>query len=765
MTEKKGAPFRLELAWSIVAALLALGLAVVPLFNVLGYEFSTVFCVFVTISAGTIALRRLNDGTFVLGAQSPAEVYVGTLWRASVPIWAPLAIILLNGLRVRNCDVPVGLALYFLLPVFSVAVVVALVVWTAALVRRPLLRWIGYFTLILVSVSAALWHLATEPAIYAYHMTIGYFAGSIYDEALALPDGLLPFRLYCLAIITLILAGLELAVRRARGERLGGAAIVLVVAVVVAGTIYSQRFELRIESSREAIVEALGGQAESEHFVIYYSLADSEVADAIDAVVADHEYRWSQMVDYFGVEPETPVFSFIYSSQSQKADYMGAGRTLIAKPWLREMHITYDGVGDGHLAHELAHIFTEPFGAGPLSLAGDGRFSIDMGLIEGAATAAAWDGSELTYHGWSAAMYRLDLAPDLVDVIGAGGFWSSYSHTVYTLMGSFCRWLVDEYGMERFREVYGSGDFHLVYGQDIASLVASWRGFLDSILLPEPALEKAEYRYNRPSIFGKPCARSLADRESQAQDLARARRYDDAVECLESVIEDDPDNMRYLLRLAMYEHQAGDLVQATADANAVAERAEAGRVLQAQAHELLGDIEWSHGRTRRATNEYRAVLTEPISDDDARRVWVKTTALEEGTIADTVYSYLLATPPIPRDAMTLLLAEEEVRTGSDILAYLLGLRLFNARDYEGAVSYLDRAIAGFETRDPSDQGLASVLRRARFRRAQSLYLLGEWDAAEDAFDGLATAGDALIDAFAAEAEDWVRRCRWAATGD
>jgi hypothetical protein len=503
---------RLELIWSGIAVTVAVALCFVPLLNVLGYEFSEVFCCLMTVGAAWIALRRLNDGTVALGRDPIGATFLALFRRACLPLLLPLAIILLNALRVKNCDPAAGLTLYLLLPVSSVAVTVSICMAISAAVSRPLFRTLAYVALIFLSVVSAATHLALQPAVYAYHPTIGFFAGSIYDEALSLPEGLLPFRLMCLAFVVAILAGLEIGTRRKRSQ--GGLAspvVALLLALTTWGLVYDQRFELQIESDRGAIIEALGGVVESEHFVIYYSLSDRGVAENIDAVVADHEFRYAQLADFFGVEPKLPLRVFLYGSPEQKQRYMGAGRTMIAKPWLQEIHLVYPGIGGGLLTHELAHLFSEPIGSGPLSLAGGGLFRIDMGLIEGLAEAAAWDGGELTFHGWSAAIVRLDLAPDLRGIIGAGGFWTSYNRQAYTLMGSFCRWLIDNQGIERFRDLYATGDFEAAFDDSLHTLVDAWERFLESLPLTDDQLEVARFRFQRPSIFGKTCAHALAD--------------------------------------------------------------------------------------------------------------------------------------------------------------------------------------------------------------------------------------------------------------
>jgi tetratricopeptide (TPR) repeat protein len=752
---------RLELRLAVASAVLAVVLAFVPLFNVLGYELATLYCVWVTFVGGWAAVRRCNDGTLVLLRDELGPLYLETLGRILVPVAPGPLLMLLNALRVQNCDIGAGLALFVLLPGVSAAVVAALVLLVSALVRGRWLRHLTYFGLITATIVASIAHLLLEPPIFAFHLTIGYFAGSIYDEALALPDGLLAFRLFSLALVAAVLAGLSVATRRLEARPLGPALAVLAVALSVATVIWSMRFDLRIESSRADIIEALGGRAESEHFVIYYPIGDERIAATIDEIVADHEYRWHQLSRFFGVEPEGRFSSFIYASSAQKGRMMGAARTLIAKPWTGEMHITWEGVGEGHMAHELGHLFSRDFGSGPLDLAGGLR--LDMGLIEGAATAGAWDSEDLTYHGWSAAMVRLELAPDLGGVVGAAGFWSSYSRTVYTLMGSFCRWLVETRGAERFRAVYASGDFEGSYGVPLETLTAGWLAYLEAIPLSEGDLDIARFRFDRPSIFGKPCARSLAEQRERAYDLATGRRYEEAARCLEDVVADDPNNASTRLALAQIYRRAGELDAARESAQALRALAGAGAVVRRQSLELLGDIAWTRGDLAGAAVHYEALLAEAVDQDTARRGAVKLVAVRAPHLASPVFDLFLASPPPAQDALTLLLAEREAATDSGLLAYLLGMRMYNAGDFERARAHFGRFVErGTDGIELPEHAQGAMLRMARLRIGQCAYFLGELGVAEAAFEALAAVGDPVRDGWAARALDWAERSRWRA---
>jgi tetratricopeptide (TPR) repeat protein len=754
-------PYRYELWWAAAAFVFAGAAAFVPLLGVLGYESAELFCLFAMASTPAITLMRLGDGTVSLAREGIGEGAMRLIGRSLIPLAVPPVVLLLNAFRVPNCDLLVGLLLYLLLPVATVAVAVAIVLPFAVLLRSTRWRAVAYALVVLASLVMGAAHLLMHPPIFAFHPTVGYFAGSIYDEAMSLPQGLLPFRLMSLAFVGAVVAGLEVGLRRLQGRSFAGPAVVLLLATSIWGAIYAQRFQLRIEATREAIIEELGGVVASEHFIIYYALSSPNLARQVEALVADHEFRYAQLRDFFGVEPEGPLRSFIYADWVQKERSMGAGRTLIAKPWLGEMHLTWSEVGEGHLAHEMAHLFSAAFGSGPLRLAGGG-LGLDMGLIEGAAEAAAWDDRDLTGHGWAAALHALDLAPDLGRIQHAAGFWTQYSRTVYTLMGSFSRYLIAEYGADRFRRVYASGDWETAYDRPLDALVAEWRAFLQRLPLTARDIDVASFRFDRPPIFGKRCARAVAARATEGRLLAAGLRYGEAVECFADVVADDPENLEYRLEYADLLRRASDYIAAERVARGVLEASGEGRVLQARALELLADIAWTQGAAEEAAALYALVLEAPLLDDDRRRVSVKREAASDAGVRDVVFAVFLASPPPPRDNVTLALAEREAATGSWLPAYLLGLRLFEAQGYARALGYLDAALAQLDGLAASpESNLWGIRRMAWRRRGQSLYLLGRYREAAAQFEVLALSGDPLLDARAAEGIDWLERCRWA----
>lgn len=653
----------------------------VPMLDVLGYEFSVLLSVLIsTIGAIRVAWRT-----------DPAARLWHEVARHALDLLGVIAIAtliaLLNMVRVRNCEPLVGLMYVAIFGVGAIPLAVALpVAFRSALGRRG--SALGVILAVVASTVAALHTLYAQPAIVAYSWWAGYFAGSIYDEALVSVLPHITWRGFnALCALTLLL---WVARRRSPGAPRTAAAV---LGVLLCAGLWTMRGDLGWQRDREWVIDALGGRAQTEHFDIYYDAAhfdDRELA----LLLYDHEAWYRQHARFFGIEPADRLSSFVYGSAERKGAFMGGRRTLVAKIWLGEMHIVWDGIGDGMLGHEMAHLFLRDAGRGPLHVSSaDGVLPI-MALVEGAAGAAAWDADDLDEHAWSAAMRRLDLAEPIEDLLGPAGFWSRNSDRGYTLTSSFVRWLIETEGPARFVDAYRDGDFARAYGQSLGALTARWHAFLDSYPLDPGLLELARFRFDRPSIFGRVCGRSIATRFDTGQQLATRREFEAARRCFEGILTDDPGNVAYRVRIARALWALGDADGALTQVAWLLDEAGAGRAAQGQANELRGDIAWSQGDEATAAGAYAAAAESLLLFGDQRRLRAKLEAIELGTegarAASSAVRRALATVPAPADRAVVAELIDEQAT-APLLAYLAGLRLVGT-DSPMAVELLTDAV-------------------------------------------------------------------------
>ncbi|MEO1272724.1 MAG: hypothetical protein AAFX99_31945, partial [Myxococcota bacterium] len=349
-----------------------------PLTGLLGYEAAAVVGMVTPIvaavlwlgdSARWVAWRPEDAASADDEAVRPYRVWARLCMAGWVLAAVPWVMLVLNALRVRNCDLWGGGVFYLVMVGPSVAMAALWALLAMILVERRWLRGVVFAGFTLLSVVGVGLFMALEPPIVTLHPLMGYFAGSIYDEALVVPPKLLLYRAWNGLVMAGALLGLEWAWCRRRGQPIGWVhGLVLAAVLVGAGVIYIQRAPLGMEIDRAHLEHELGVHHETEHFVIYVR-PGSWHARHIEAIGRDHEFRYHQMLARYGRSPlveGAKIRSYVYPSAKVKGQLMGGRRTMVAKLWLGEMHLLYPQLGYPVLAHELSHLFSRPFGAGPL---------------------------------------------------------------------------------------------------------------------------------------------------------------------------------------------------------------------------------------------------------------------------------------------------------------------------------------------------------------------------------------------------------------
>ncbi|HCH66191.1 MAG TPA: hypothetical protein DFR83_25535, partial [Deltaproteobacteria bacterium] len=208
-------------AWWMISVFAAVVLCFLPLTSILGYESSAVMGVVLGIAAmrlTAIELQQLSSRARTLTTQEPLRWWLDRLGPRLLVSVPPGAVLLLNALRVQNCDPLAGVAFWFLIPVVSILVGHALVFVLHRCTGSA--RW-AFRIALAVAAADTIWfaaRLVFEPPITGMHLLFGYFAGSIYDEALSVPEPLLWYRLLVvLSSIAMVLA-VQWAAKRRTGQ-------------------------------------------------------------------------------------------------------------------------------------------------------------------------------------------------------------------------------------------------------------------------------------------------------------------------------------------------------------------------------------------------------------------------------------------------------------------------------------------------------------------------------------------------------------------
>jgi hypothetical protein len=739
-----------------VYALVALACTRLPLVNALGYESSLVFALLASAAAALSTIGRVRriyaeralDERYVAGGTLRAVR--GALLVNLLLLVLPLAVLLGNAFFVRNCSLLEGIGFFLLLPAVSVCFSTALAFLCAVFFRRSRTPFFGAM---LATFCYALALGYYTPAVFSYNFFYGYFPGFTYDEGMRITPVLVSFRMVTLAAgLFLFWLGLLLLREAGREQAFRGKALALLRALVhpgqrglaaisltLAAGLSIFRCDLGYEATASFIREQLGGMIRTRHFVIYFPRG-AYTPDELSRVTDEHEFRYHQIAGLFAVQEPEPVESYIYPSSEVKLRLIGAGNTNIAKPWSRQLHVTRQSLS-ATLKHELVHVMAARFGRPVI------RASFSMGLTEGLAMAVDWDWGVRTPHVYAAAMRELDLAPEIATLMTPAGFMTHSSQISYVLAGSFCRFLMDRYGIRKLLLVYGSEEYARHYGRPLRVLIAEWQEFLDGIELDDTDLAAAEVFFRQPSIFTKTCPRVLGERNrTAARELGAGNAA--AAESLYALSYQEGHAYDALAGLITAAQRLGkyDSVVARLDRTVSADPHPA-RFLPLSL--LRGDACWGQGNIPGALQLYEALRTVDLTDAYTEASGVRLLALGDEELRDRYRRYFLTVIP---DSVRLRMLDSlgEEFPDRPLLRYLRGRVALRLGRFTEAVT----ALSGFSlsTEDP-------VLESTRLI---SLGIAGyqTGDLAQARIWFWLSLNDDDSESSEHGAYDWIERCEW-----
>jgi tetratricopeptide (TPR) repeat protein len=752
-------PFPLNSGETRVAAVTYAALAVVaaqiPLINYLGYEFSALTAFAGSFVAGFVAIRTLTP---VVNAPVPepqmerhASILraLGRVLAANIFLLViPLVILSANAIVVKNCSFADGIAFYLLLPVVSVIFATALGFFVTSHYRHPRLMFV-VISLLLIGYSAATGYFT--PAIYSYNFLYGFFPGISYDELLPLTDTLLLFRLFTLlASIALTWMGWILVVDTRPEQSIVSKGVALLfglvapgrrvrtgVIVVTSAFFIVQRAVLGFESPASHIQAALGGEWRTDHFVIYYAPSASDSAE-IARIGQEHEFQLAQIMRSFALPGTMKLASYVYPDARTKQELIGAGTTDFSKPWRGEIHITRQSL-ESSLKHELVHAVAARFGIPVL------KISTSIGLVEGLAMAVDGQWGNRTLHEYAAALFEFGVAPDIKEIMGFRGFMTQSSTVSYVLAGSFCRYLIDRFGMRAMTQVYRYVDYRKVYGRSLDQLLLEWRRFLDRVPLDEADSDGIDAYFRRPPMTAKVCPRVLARRNGEAREAYVRKDYAAAESLYRSSYAEGQsiEALGGVLVSALRRKEYG-MLSVILD-SVILRDDHPARYLTLFLP--IGDAFWAAGDSAKALVLYSRVYHADLSEGYTEASGVRILGLSEDPGGRRILPFLLSDA---NDSVKVRMLDSVLALGnSPTLTYLRGKARMRLKEYAKAIPDLSHDV-GTEDND---------LDAIRMRVLGLCYLrMGAYQGARTAF--WESLNDVDTDVAEERVNDLIDRCEW-----
>ena len=782
--------------------ILAVSLCFVPLFDSLGFEraFATgILSTFTSVLIGVEAVRQSRRNILLAARRS----FVLGAWMLAPSLIAGWIFEMLT----IACDQTSGVLFLLLCAGGNMLFATAIGVAMGARFKRRWPAWLAAFGVIFALLLWSLHRLYSEPQIFLYNHALGYWPGSIYDEALSVTSTLWAFRAgTCLLALALMSAtaafaprstAIANATRRGIGARLRqmipypGRLAVALASLAVAVWLQSIGEEAGFDRNRQTVMKALSRKIVTPEFEIFVD--PTVTSEELEHIKQDHLFRYRQLQAFFHVTPKARIRSFVYRDVRQKTSLMGAANTQISRPWAHEIHIHGFDYPHPVLKHELAHVFAGELATGLFKVPATAQVLVNIGVVEGIAVAADWPAYELTVHEWTRAMRALNLAPDPRTSLSVFGFWSISSARAYTVAGSFIRYLIDQYGIDAFSVLYRTNDFDAAYGRSLDVLTTEWAEFVDRIELSERSKLIAEHRFSRPGIFQKTCARHTANILARGYRRLGSGDIEGATSDLEAAFTYAPSDGAPLIALSQALAQSGRFDEATKLAERAGTLPGATAKGIASAREAMATIAWRAGRDRDAQIQFEALGDLHLSSNQDRMCAARVDALSlDPSVKEPLMRYLSGDLGEFRGhdrAMASLSQLACAHPNQRLVRYLLGLRLANAGLWASALPHLEAALAtgAVHQAEGEDQDLGrgpnqspnqspneghrlggardggpALRRNAALYRARALLETGKPTAAEEAFRALAKRAASAAERL--DAEDWQARAHFIAQG-
>jgi tetratricopeptide (TPR) repeat protein len=739
-----------------IVLLAVLGMCSVPLLAIHGPESALLLGVLLPPMAAFGSARIVQRFRAAGLASSLRVLMEAALGYGALLFGVPLIVLALDSLRVRNCTPLSGLAFMLLGPGFGTLLGCLTGVAIALWVPRP--RFVATLALAVpvATMLAAIFRFYASPAIFAYGHYFGFFPGTVYDENVAITYPFLSLRVgtcaWIATLVFLIKAFTDPETLRVGRRVLSRLAFVSGVGCALVGISFELfAVQLGHASSVAHIREVLGGELRSERCELVF--AREETAGERKRLAEDCDFRVGQAERWLGVTHPEPVTVFLFRSPQEKYALMGAEGTNIAKPWRSEVYISDQGWPNPVLGHEVVHAVASVTGAGPLRVSGRlWGFWPDPALIEGVAVAAAWTPSGgLTPHEWSRALLELGLAPKLSELFGAS-FLGQQKRLAYTVSGSLLRFVAERWGTRSVRQAYAHGDVAGAVGVTLEQLETEWHRYLRGRPITPAALALAEARFTGPSIFSAVCPHALAQLREELRVAIGTGADQNALKTCREILAADQSDVGARAALVGSLARLGKSDDAQRELAWLDQRAP--KPYSVAARQALADEAFRRGRFDEARDAYRALLREPLDDDQRRALQVKELASGSADPRERslIFELMIGEPGERADGATAVHLARELRLQrSDGLPQYLEARqlLAQARFAHAARLLAEARAAGLPTRELSAEAL----------RIDGIanYAIGELDASERSYRAFGSDGST---AHAAEAEDFLQRIQF-----
>lgn len=483
------------------------------------FEFASLNGLFLVIY---IALFTIHEDKFKSSAIAVKVFQFKLLIFSGIFLLLPVLLAFLFYLFRNDCSFVDGFKFYAVLTLPGVVIGYAL-----GLLSDFISKKYSYLIFILLLFAIALIPLVEiyfRPQIFFYNPLIPFFPGTMYDEDIDITLTIVLYRVFNLFFF----GGMIVLIRKLQFKELKIPRLAFCFIVVfVSGSLIFLSPKLGFGTTETVLNQALQKKIVTVNFIIYLPQQLNKEDEKYITLL--HEYYFQRQTKFFNGKTEQKITSFVFRTSEEKRKYFGAGNADVAKPWLNQIYLSLDSYEET-VNHELAHIFAGKWSNNFLKI--DANYN--PATVEGIASAAdpVYDDLDVHYLAYLAAKNNLQLS--VQSLFSGFSFFANVSSLSYIYAGSFCKYLIDEYGIEKFKEFYHSGNFEKSYNKSLAEAETRYRKFLDNKGYQNNQ-HTANYYFGRLPLVQKVCPRYLANKTNSIYKLIEEKDFATAEEEILSI--------------------------------------------------------------------------------------------------------------------------------------------------------------------------------------------------------------------------------------
>ncbi|HSL89501.1 MAG TPA: hypothetical protein VK870_09375, partial [Ignavibacteriaceae bacterium] len=428
-----------------------------PLTDVLGYEYSALNSLILSILSGLITIiwfKKLKRFSYSF------------LWMLLVLALTPVVMNIVSSLITEFCSLLDGVVFYVTITIPAILVGFSLGIFSVYVTKK--FSIIFFITIIVLIATIPIIEIYFYPQVYFYNPLIAYFPGSIYDEGMTVDFKLVIYRIlnivFFIGIVYLVYTD------KYRTYIIKN----LVIIIIISASFFFASPYLGFSTNYGKLNDLLPKKFETDKFKFH--LPSDLPEEESKQIILHSKYYFNWLQNSLRETPVQKIEVFLFDNNDQKKEYFGSGAADVAKPWLYQVYLSR-GSWQSTLKHELAHIFSAEFGSTIFKLSN----GFNPFLIEGFATSQDPFRDELHVEYLSSLAFFWHKDLNINHLIRGFNFFASNSFLTYTYAGSFSKYLIDNYSIDNFKKLYSTLDFIKIYGISSDSLISDYKKSLKEI--------------------------------------------------------------------------------------------------------------------------------------------------------------------------------------------------------------------------------------------------------------------------------------------